>query len=131
LSLTLGAQRERRIDSAWSRHEVGKFSKSLGERLQGVDRKSGEIAAKPLLLSLLAPRYSQLSFTYTHVYISGSILESRARQKQLAKFRIWKFFLGGLDLPRSRQTFAQNRTSNLARGSQVAFRRAASADDWK
>jgi hypothetical protein len=48
---------------------------------------SGETAAKPLLHSLLAPRCSLLPITYTCVYAISSILGSRARQKQVAKFK--------------------------------------------
>jgi hypothetical protein len=61
--------------------------KELGGK--AVDRRSGETAAKPLFHSLLAPRCLRLAtFLNLYVYISGSIVGSRARQKQLAKFKI-------------------------------------------
>jgi hypothetical protein len=57
--------------------------------------------------------------------MTDSILRALVAQKQLAKFRIVKIFLG-LELPRSRQTFVQNGTSNLARGPELAIRSMAS-----
>jgi hypothetical protein len=107
-SFTLGAQRQRKIDSKLSSRMAGKLSKN------GVG--SGQWAVKtrrsPLLHSLLAPRCSQPPSICTSVYISGSILGSRARQKQVAKFK--KF-----SAARGRSRF--ERAANLARGCGVAF----------
>jgi hypothetical protein len=57
---------------------------------------------------------------WTGVYKPDPILCVAARQKQLAKFKTPKIFLR-LELPRSRQRFAQSRGSNLARGCEVAI----------
>jgi hypothetical protein len=80
-SFTLGAQRQRRIDSKLSRRMAGKLSKN------GVGSGAVKTRRSPLLHSLLAPRCSQPPSICTPVYCYGSIVGEPARQKQVAKFR--------------------------------------------
>jgi hypothetical protein len=81
----VGAQWVRRSDVLRSRRKAGELSKNGGQW-------DVENAAKPYVHSLLAPRCWQLSSMCTHVYISGSILGSRARQKHWPNSKSSKFF---------------------------------------